>query len=67
MTSHVYRPWKANDILPLTRGSLFFNNKPYEPFAMPGSCHVVRCKAEVSLVMKAVDWSFSNGEIGVTV
>lgn len=34
---------------------------------MQGSHHFVRCKAEVSPVMKAVDWSLSIGEIGVTV
>lgn len=46
---------------------IFFNNKSENPFAMQGSRHIVRCKAEVSPVMKAVGWSFSIGEIGVTV
>lgn len=46
---------------------IFFNNKSESPFAMQGSRHFVRCKAEVSPVMKAVGWPFSIGEIGVTV
>lgn len=46
---------------------IFFNNKSESPFAMRGSRHIVRCKAEVSPVMKAVGWSFSIWEIGVTV
>lgn len=66
MTSHIYHPLKPNEVVPHTH-ALFFNNKPYGAVAMQRSCHVVRCKAEVSPVMKAVDWSFSNGEIGVTV
>lgn len=46
---------------------IFFNNKSVGRFAMQGSRHFVRCKAEVSPVMKVVGRSFSIGEIGVTV
>ena len=37
---------------------IFFNNKSESPFATRGSHHFVRCKAEVSPVMKAAGWSF---------
>ncbi|XP_026183079.1 myoD family inhibitor domain-containing protein isoform X2 [Mastacembelus armatus] len=54
-----------------SKGSSSGSQKPplpeESPFAMRGSHHFVRCKAEVSPVMKAVGWSFSIGEIGVTV
>lgn len=46
---------------------IFLNNKSEGPFAMQGSRHFVRCKAEVSPVMKAAGRSFSVGEIGATV
>lgn len=46
---------------------IFFNNKSEVPIAMRVSRHFVRCKAEVSPVMKAAGWSFSIEEIGVTV
>lgn len=46
---------------------IFFNNKSWISFTVQGSRHFVRCKDEVSPVMKALDWSFSIGEIGVTV
>lgn len=37
---------------------IFSNNKSRTPFTMQGSRHFVRCKDEVSPVMKALDWSF---------
>lgn len=46
---------------------IFFNNESESPLAVRGSRHFVRCKAEVSPVMKAVGWSLSIGEIGVTI
>lgn len=46
---------------------IFLNNKSEGPFAMQGSRHFVRCKAEVSPVMKSAGRSFSVGEIGATV
>lgn len=46
---------------------IIFNNKSEGPIGMRVSRHFVRCKAEVSPVMKAAGWSFSVGEIGVIV
>lgn len=46
---------------------IFLNNKSESAFAMQGGRHFVRCKAEVSPVMKVVGWSFSVREIGVTI
>lgn len=60
-------PAKQMTFYPAPVVFIFFNNKSESPFAMRGSRHFVRCKAEVSPVMKAVGWSLSNGEIGVTV
>lgn len=60
-------PVKQMTAYPAPVAFIFFNNKSEGPFAVQGSRHFVRCKAEVSPVMKAVGWSFSIGEIGVTV
>ena len=46
---------------------IFLSNKSEGPFAVQGSSHFVRCKAEVSPVMKAAGRSSSIGEIGATV